>query len=366
MRATNEKRKEKMRSIQTGSDILFFLVGRLVAVVLLILACEALMAALAARVVAPRLQVLSDAAGMTGSVTGDLLGVMQLLVRIVLFRQSLTGPVRDLVLMAVLMILFFLVPIFAGVFLFASMTSSWIREDRAMREKEHEAYDRRKNLLLSDMAHDLRTPIQTIEGYSKALSDGIVTDPEKQKEYLTAIEAKSVKLSSLINLLFDYVKVGSEGYHLNPAPADFHELLRSEAAAQYTDFEEAGQSLEVTIPDDPWIVTMDEAQVRRVISNLLVNARRHNGPGTKVLVCVLPRAGLHEVCVADSGTAIECDPAALFEPFARGDAARTSDGGTGLGLSIAKKIVEMHEGWSLSLVQPFGDYTKAFVIRVPD
>lgn len=361
-----KKRKEKMRSIQTGSDILFFLVGRLVAVVALILASEAAITVLASRVLIPRLQALSDAAGMSDSVTNGLLGMVQLLLRTFLFRQSLTGSVRSLVLLSVLLILLFLAPIFAGVFLFASMTSSWIREDRAMREEEHERYDKRRNLLLSDMAHDLRTPIQTIEGYSKALSDGIVTDPEKQKEYLKAIEVKSVKLSSLINLLFDYVKVGSEGYHLNPAPADFHELLRSEAAAQYTDFEEAGQSLAVTIPDGSWTVTMDEAQVRRVISNLLVNARRHNGPGTKVLVCVLPRAGLHEVCVADSGTAIEGDPAALFEPFARGDAARTSDGGTGLGLSIAKKIVEMHEGWSLSLVQPFGDYTKAFVIRVPD
>lgn len=360
------RKKAHLRSIKSQSDIIFFLVGRLVIVVVMLLLSEIALMIFDAQVLFPKLQELSAAAGLSAPGNTGILGALEMLGQAILAPGFVSAAVQKTVFLSLFMIFLFLIPIFAGVFLFAYMTSSWVKEDRAAIQEEHERYDRQKMLLLSDMAHDLRTPIQTIEGYAKALNDGMVTDPEKQKEYLQAIGAKSEHLSELINLLFDYVKVGSEGYHLNLAPADFNELLRTCAAEQYTDFEERGMELTLEVPDEPWIVTMDEAQVKRVISNLLINVQRHNPAGTKVCIKVIPRAGLREVCVMDSGVPIAGDTAAIFEPFVKEDASRTGENGSGLGLSIAKKIVEMHEGWTLTLVQPSGDYTKAFVIRVPD
>ena len=113
-------------------------------------------------------------------------------------------------------------------------------------------------------------------------------------------------------------------------------------------------------PKEPTTIWADKTQIRRVVSNLLSNAIRHNPAGTRIVLALVHRAGVAEVVVADSGKLIEGDPQELFEPFARGDASRT-DGGNGLGLSIAKTIANMH-GYRLTLQQPYGEYSKAFIM----
>jgi len=82
-------------------------------------------------------------------------------------------------------------------------------------------------------------------------------------------------------------------------------------------------------------------------------------------VSVKQMAGMEKIAVADNGVRIEKSGKELFEPFVKGDDSRSESTGSGLGLSIVKKITEMH-GWEIELVQPFGNYTKAFVIKVPE
>ena len=219
--------------------------------------------------------------------------------------------------------------------------------------------------MFSDFAHDLRTPIMTISGYAGALSDGVVKDETQKKQYLTAIRAKADRMSELITLLFDYTKLGSVNFHLKKEPVDRNELLRETAASAFSDMEDAGMELLAEIPEEPYVVSADRAQVSRVIGNLLTNAIRHNPAGTKIAVGVRRLAGMEMIAVADTGVTIEKDPKQLFEPFVKGDDSRSETKGSGLGLSIAKKIVDMH-GWEIELRQPFGKYTKAFVISVPE
>lgn len=252
------------------------------------------------------------------------------------------------------------VPVVLGAFAFALLIQQRISEEQAAREEERRRFYERRNLMISDMAHDLRTPAMTIGGLSQAIAEGLVKDPEDQKRHLNSIGAKASRISELVNLLFDFVKLESEGYELHRGCIDLSQLALNEAAAVYADAEAAGMSLAVEVPEERVPVFADEQQLARVVANLLANALRHNQEGCELLVALVRKAGAAEVVVADSGEPIEGDASALFEPFARGDASRSGEG-SGLGLAIVSRIVEMH-GFDIRLEQPYGRFSKAFVM----
>ena len=244
------------------------------------------------------------------------------------------------------------------------------RTEQIIREDElwHEEQDKNKNLMLADIAHDIRNPMTTIAGYAQALEEGMIHDPEKQKEYLSAIRRKSERVTSLISTLFEYTKLNSTGFSLKKSSVDLCELLRENTAELYTDAEEKGIELVTEIPEEPFSVSADPLQVSRVFSNLIGNAVRYNPSGTKILISLSTNKtgdGDTHIVVADTGLPISDETASrIFEPFSRGDVSRSTDGGSGLGLSISESIVRMH-GWELTLETAFPGYTKAFVIRIP-
>ena len=264
-----------------------------------------------------------------------------------------------------------LLPYILGAMAFARITMREFRLVQKEREKTKQEFDRKRNLMLSDIAHDLRTPMTTVAGYAKALSDGMVTDPERRQEYLEAIQNKSVRMNELINLLFEYVKLDSDGFTLDRSDTDLCELLRENAALIYPDVETAGMEFEAQIPEERIEMSADAMQLSRVVTNLLTNAIRHNPAGTKIGILVQRDFGRINVMIADAGSLIPEELSEkLFEPFAKADSSRAG-GGSGLGLSIAQKVVQMH-GWELKLVQqpqlqhyPGAErYAKAFVIHI--
>lgn len=276
-----------------------------------------------------------------------------------------------LFLVAVVIAFVILLPYMAGAFVFARITMREFREIQKEREKTKQEYDKKRNLMLSDIAHDLRTPMTTVAGYAKALSDGMVTEPERRQEYLEAIQNKSVRMNDLINLLFEYVKLDSDGFTLDRKLIDLYELLRENAALVYPDAESAGMELEAEIPEVRMEISADAMQLSRVVTNLLTNAIRHNPAGTKIGILMQQEFDRIDVLIADTGEQIPQELSVkLFEPFAKADSSRAG-GGSGLGLSIARKVVQMH-GWELKLVQqpqirhyPGAErYSKAFVIQI--
>lgn len=268
-----------------------------------------------------------------------------------------------LVLIIFAMIVLILFPYVAAAMYFAVIVSKEVRKITEHEKRIHEEYDRNRNLMLSDIAHDLRTPMTTVAGYAKAIQDGMVTDPQKMDEYLSVIQAKSMRMNELINLLFEYVKLDSEGFHLDKKPLNLIELLRENAAMLYSDMEENGMELVIDLPELEWKVEADRLQMSRVVTNLLTNAMRHNDAGTTILVRADCEDDKARIVIADNGKEIPPSVAGhLFEPFAMGDESRNSKGGSGLGLSIAAKIVAMH-GWKLSLGN-YSGYTKAFFIDI--
>ena len=264
----------------------------------------------------------------------------------------------------ILTLVLFAIPIVMAAVWFSRIVAEEVEKNERQEEELRERYERARNLMLSDIAHDLRTPITTIGGYAKALNDGLVTSDEKRTEYLEIIQNKAERMSDLITLLFDYVRLDSENFSMRMEQADVAELLRENAAILYADVEERKMEFEIDIPEGPCMISLDKLQFSRVVTNLINNALKHNAAGTKITLAMFRKKEEIQVIVKDNGTMIAPLIAEhIFEPFFVADASRESKGGSGLGLSIAKKIVEMH-GWSIELLQDFERQEKSFVIKI--
>ncbi len=262
-----------------------------------------------------------------------------------------------LVLLLFATVLLLLLPYIIGASYFASLVIKRFRViEQEERNKEAVALKQR-NLMLSDIAHDLRTPMTTVSGYARALSDDMVSVDKKQ-EYMRAIINKSDRMNELITLLFDYVRVDSEGFALNREELDICELTRECVATLYPDIEDAGMELELNIPEQRYTIFADKLNLSRVINNLIVNAIKHNEKGTVIGVILRPDGTKLRLMIADSGALIDEQTAAhIFEPFVMSDGSRNSRGGSGLGLSVADKILSLH-GYSLKLIQK--PYTRKY------
>ena len=259
----------------------------------------------------------------------------------------------------------YLLPYMVGILYYSGIVVRKMEEVREYDRRQQEAFARKRNLLLSDITHDLKTPITTVAGYVQALNDGMVEEPEKQKQYLESIREKSLEMSELITLLFNYVKLDSEGFDLKKERINITELVLQLVAGAYTDMEEAGMILDIDIPEEADYAEIDKMQFSRAFTNLLTNAIKHNEAGTSIKISMKKKLSYLVIKVMDSGERIDLELAQqLFDPFVMGDESRNSRGGSGLGLSVSKKVIEMHGG-NLTLEQPTEEgYTKAFRIKI--
>ena len=286
-----------------------------------------------------------------------------LVLMLITYLQRMGLDHYPLILLLVTVVLF-VAPILVTINMFTKVIVEEVQRLEEEKSAYQREYEKKRNLMLSDIAHDLRTPITTIAGYSKALNDGMVTDDEKRREYLEAIENKSERMNNLINLLYEYVKLDNDNFALKKEEIDLAEFLRENAALLYSDVEEKGMELVVDIPEEPCMVTADSLQLSRVITNLINNSIRHNEPGTEITLELNDVFYNREIIISDNGEPIEEDIVEhIFEPFAVGDKSRRTKGGSGLGLSIAKRIIDMH-GWKIDLYQNKRGYKKAFIINI--
>lgn len=227
-------------------------------------------------------------------------------------------------------------------------------------QQQETALEKERNLMLADVAHDLKTPLTTISGYSQMLLESH-NESEEEYRYLKNIHDKSLRMDEMLTLFFEYLKLESEGFSLNKEKADLCEILRENTALYYMDFEDKGLLLEVDIPEKPVEDYIDKRQMSRAITNLITNTLKHNNKGTKVRIYLHTKDGI-VMGIADNGREIPKEVAEhIFEPFSMGDESRNSKNGSGLGLSIASKIISMHGG-KLKLEKGMEGYTKEFRI----
>ena len=221
--------------------------------------------------------------------------------------------------------------------------------------------ERTKTELITNVSHDLKTPLTSVINYIDLLQKCDINDEAAQK-YMVVIADKANRLKKLIEDLIEASKVSSGNIVLNKALLDLNELATQAIVEETTGFEKANLQLVFEEPARKNIVSADGAKLYRVLENLLSNARKYSAPGSRVYTRVYTENdfGCFEIKNI-SKQALNISAAELTERFVRGDKSRNTDG-HGLGLSIASDLCRLHGG-SLDIVID-GDLFKA-TVKIP-
>lgn len=244
-------------------------------------------------------------------------------------------------------------------------------EDMRLRLKESTdekiLAEKQNKELVSNISHDLKTPITSIKGYVEGIMDGVADTPEKMDKYIRTIYNKANDMDRLINELTVYSGIDS-----NRIPYHFHRINVSEYFGDC--IEEVGLDLEsknielnysnLAPPDT--LVIADPEQLKRVINNIIGNSIKYlDKPKGEIDIRILDEIDAIRVEIEDNGKGIAAkDLPKIFERFYRTDASRnSSQGGSGIGLSIVKKIIEDHGGYIWATSKEGDGTCMHFVLR---
>ncbi|MBK3496031.1 HAMP domain-containing histidine kinase [Viridibacillus sp. YIM B01967] len=202
-----------------------------------------------------------------------------------------------------------------------------------------------KNELITNISHDLRTPLTSIIGYVDLLRKKEYRDDEQLYDYLEIIYSKSQNFRELINELFEYTKLTSPDLRLNFTEVELGGLLEQIIGEYMPILENEGLDIQKSIPEEDIHVSMDIEKMVRVYDNLLMNVIKYSmKPSTiKVDLHIVGIKTILSISNQAENLPVQ-DVNKLFERFYRGDKARKEDGGSGIGLAISKRIIELHGG----------------------
>ncbi len=227
----------------------------------------------------------------------------------------------------------------------AASLNKMVGDLRDLMDKEREA-ERTKNELITNIAHDLRTPLTSIIGYLELLSKDGVIDQELEKKYIGIAYVKTKRLEKLIEDLFGFTKLNYGKISMNVSKVDVIKLLSQLLEEFYPSFMDKNLSYELQSNVPAQIVSADANLLARLFDNLINNAIKYGADGKRILVKVHGSEELVSIQVVNYGYVIpEEELPLIFNKFYRVEQSRsTNTGGTGLGLAISKSIVDMHGG----------------------
>ena len=202
---------------------------------------------------------------------------------------------------------------------------------------------RMKSELITNVSHDLKTPLTAIITYVKLLQEPGVTE-EQRKEYLETLDRKSLRLKALIEDLFEVSKANSQNITLDIRDVDIVSMVKQVEFEMEDKLADAGLDVRMSMPEEKVIVPLDSQKTFRIFENLFGNIAKYALPGTRVYVngftakdevtIILKNITAQELSVSGEE---------LTERFVRGDASRNTEG-SGLGLAIAKSFTEIQGG----------------------
>ncbi|MFD2616414.1 sensor histidine kinase [Terrilactibacillus laevilacticus] len=210
-------------------------------------------------------------------------------------------------------------------------------------QKEQAKSERLKNELITNVSHDLRTPLTSVITYTELLKTPDLSHDERNS-YVLIIDRKAKRLKVLIDDLFEVTKMTSGNIELNLEQVNLNELLQ-QALAEYDDIiQDSKLQFRVTKPDQPVHAIVDGQKIWRVFDNLIGNVVKYSLENTRVYIDL--RAEKNEAIITFKNVTkyeLGGNMDELFERFKRGDASRHTEG-SGLGLAISKSIIDLHHG----------------------
>lgn len=220
--------------------------------------------------------------------------------------------------------------------------------------------ERMKTELVSNVSHDLKTPLTAIITYVDLLKQE--KNPEKQKEYLQILERKSLRLKALIEDLFEISKASSKNVTMNYMNVDIAGLLKQVTFENEEKIRAAHLELKWKLPEGKVILALDSQKAYRIFENLIVNITKYALPHTRVYLELTVQEDEVTVTMKNvSASELDFNTDEITDRFVRGDASRNTEG-SGLGLAIAKSFTELHQG--TLKISTDGDLFKA-EIRLP-
>ncbi|MFR4440790.1 MAG: sensor histidine kinase [Hungatella sp.] len=227
----------------------------------------------------------------------------------------------------------------------AENLNNMVAEIRVLMDKEREA-ERTKNELITNVAHDLRTPLTSIIGYLELLSGPAQIPSDMQKKYISITYTKAKRLEKLIEDLFGFTKLNYGKISMKVSKVDIIKLLSQLLEEFYPNFVDKHLTYELQSNVPAKVITADGNLLARLFDNLINNAIKYGADGKRVIVRVEATEDTVTIQVVNYGYIIPKEELPLiFEKFYRVEQSRsTNTGGTGLGLAIAKNIVDMHGG----------------------
>ncbi|MGE7676319.1 histidine kinase dimerization/phospho-acceptor domain-containing protein [Lysinibacillus sp. NPDC094403] len=237
-----------------------------------------------------------------------------------------------------------------------------LREGVRTSMHEQAKSERLKTELITNVSHDLRTPLTSIITYTDLLKNPDITE-EERKQYIHILDKKSERLKLLIEDLFEVSKMASGNMELHRSRVDLTQLVQQAVGEHEEDLAQAHLDLRMTKPHEPIYAYVDGQKWWRLIDNLIVNVLKYALEGTRVYVTLKRTAeGDAEFTVKNVAKyEISENADELFERFKRADASRHTEG-SGLGLAIAQSIVDLH-GARMS-IEVDGDLFKV-IVRIP-
>ncbi|GAA0180754.1 HAMP domain-containing sensor histidine kinase [Clostridium sediminicola] len=225
-------------------------------------------------------------------------------------------------------------------------------EEMRIRLKEsllqQQQYEENRKELISNISHDLKTPITSINGYIQGIRDGIADTPEKMERYINTISAKADNMDKLIEELFLFSKLDLKRVPFNFQKVNMTDYLKDCVEEVSFDLNKNEIELQFIYEEKNIFVMADPQQLKRVILNIITNGTKYLDKDRKGKLKISLEEKEEKVIVAisDNGIGISKDMLPfIFDRFYRGDSSRNSTtGGSGLGLAISKNIIEEHKG----------------------
>ena len=197
---------------------------------------------------------------------------------------------------------------------------------------------------ISNISHELRTPVTSLKVLAETLQDGAIDDKAVAQDFLRKINIEVDRLTQMVNELSELSRIESGEVSLKIEPVDVRKIVGRVTERLWAQAERGGLSLDVNIPSNLPQALADEERLEQVLVNLVHNAIKFTPPGGRVAISARVEGDNIQVSVVDNGVGIPADDLPrIFERFYKADKARAS-GGTGLGLAIARHIVEAHGG----------------------